>query len=98
LFGGESCEAGHSKPFSEEVLVCMKRGFPDMKEHSDNTDKRIAEPITAVHHCMTSRAFRTGLAVEGPGFLVWDEVASVARKRAAELSAVASWQVRSAAP
>lgn len=31
---------------------------------------------------------RRGLAVEGPGFRVWDEVASDARRRAAELSAV----------
>jgi hypothetical protein len=38
---------------------------------------------------------QTGLAVEGPGFLVWDEVASDASKRAAELSAVARLQTRS---
>jgi hypothetical protein len=38
---------------------------------------------------------QTGLAVEGPGFLVWDEVASDASKRAAELSAVALWRIRS---
>ena len=38
---------------------------------------------------------QTGLAVEGPGFLVWDEVASDASKRAAELSAVARWRIRS---
>lgn len=31
---------------------------------------------------------RRGLAVEGPGFRVWDEVASDARRRAEELSAV----------
>ena len=38
---------------------------------------------------------QTGLAVEGPGFLVWDEVASDASKRAAELSAVARSRIRS---
>ena len=41
---------------------------------------------------------QAGLAVEGPGFLVWDEVASYARKRAAELSAVAPWRIQSPAP
>jgi len=71
---------------------------PYMKEHSENTGERTRERTTAVHHCMSSRACRTGLAVEGPGFLVWDEVASVARKRAAELSAVAPWQIRSVTP
>ena len=41
---------------------------------------------------------QAGLAVEGPGFLVWDEVASDARKRAAELSTVAPWRIQSPAP
>jgi hypothetical protein len=41
---------------------------------------------------------QAGLAVEGPSFLVWDEVASDARKRAAELSAVAPWRIESPAP
>ena len=35
---------------------------------------------------------QTGLAVEGPGFLVWDEIASDARRRAGELWAVAPWR------
>jgi len=43
-----------------------------------------------------SRAWQTGLAVKGPGFLVWDEVASEARKRAAELRAVTPWRPRRA--
>jgi len=43
-----------------------------------------------------SRVSETGLAVKGPGFLVWDEVASEARKRAAELRAVTPWRPRRA--
>ena len=89
LLGGESCEAGHSEPLCGEVLVCMKRGPLDMNEHSENTDERTGARTAAAHHGLTSRECRTGLAVEGPGFLVWDEVASDARRRAAELSAVA---------
>jgi len=41
-----------------------------------------------------SREWETGLAVKGPGFLVWDEDASEARKRAAELRAVTPWRPR----
>lgn len=40
---------------------------------------------------------RTGLAIEGPGFLVWDEIASDARRRAGELRTAALWWKRSAA-
>jgi len=44
------------------------------------------------------RGADTGLAVEGPGFLVWDEVASDARRRAGELWTAASWRIRLAPP
>ena len=39
----------------------------------------------AAGHGIAGRRLATGLAVEGPGFLVWDEVASDARRRAGEL-------------
>jgi len=42
------------------------------------------------------RECETGLAVKGPGFLVWDEDAGEARKRAAELRAVTPWRPRRA--
>jgi hypothetical protein len=65
-----------------------------MKERSERLGQRTTAP-TASHTAGPLR--RIGLAVEGPGFLVWDEVASDARRRAAELSAVAPWPVRSSA-
>ena len=45
--------------------------------------------------CRRKLIRQTGLAVQGPGFLVWDEVASDAKKRADELSAVAPWRIQS---
>ena len=44
-----------------------------------------------------ARPRRTGLAVEGPGFFVWDEVPGEARKRAAELAAATPWWMRATA-
>jgi len=49
-------------------------------------------------HPKARRGDDTGLTVEGPGFLVWDEVASDARKRAGELWTAAAWRIRLAAP
>jgi hypothetical protein len=37
---------------------------------------------------------RSGLALEGPGFYVWDEVPSEARRLAAELTSAAPFRVR----
>ena len=41
-------------------------------------------------HGISRRGHAAGLAVEGPGFLVWDEVASDARRRAGELWTVSA--------
>ncbi len=68
-----------------------------MRERSEKADQRTRERVTAAHSCNANGARQNGLAVEGPGFLVWDEVASDARKRAAELSAVGPWRIRSTA-
>jgi hypothetical protein len=63
----------------------------------ENASRRSEERATAGYGRNASRARDTGLAVEGPGFLVWDEIATDARKNAAELWAVARWRIRSAA-
>ena len=65
-----------------------------MKERSDRLGQRTTERTTAAHSCSATPVRQIGLAVEGPGFLVWDEVASDARRRASELSAVAPWRMR----
>jgi hypothetical protein len=49
-----------------------------MSEETRRENERDAVPIQ-----------RKGLAVEGPGFFVWDEIASDARRRAAELLSIA---------
>ena len=58
-----------------------------------NTGERIARRT-----CRARLLRQTGLAVEGPGFLVWDEIAGDAEKRGAELAAVAPWRIRSPRP
>jgi hypothetical protein len=57
---------------------------------------RVGERTAAACSRDASRARLAGLAVEGPGFFVWDEVASVARNTAGELWAVVPWELRSA--
>lgn len=69
-----------------------------MKKRSKDAQQCTRERATAARSGSANAARRTGLAVEGPGFLVWDEVASEARKLAAELSAVAPWRIRSVVP
>ena len=49
----------------------------------------MSEEIRRVNERDASPAPRKGLGVEGPGFFVWDEIASDARRRAAELLAIA---------
>ena len=49
----------------------------------------MSDEIRRVNERDTSPAPRKGLGVEGPGFFVWDEIASDARRRAAELLAIA---------
>ena len=60
-----------------------------MKERGAKSSNHTIEQATPAGRGSASQAGRVGLAVEGPGFFVWDEVASEARKRAAELGAVA---------
>ena len=60
-----------------------------MRQRSEKAGQRSSERATDRHDCRAPRVHPTGLAVEGPGFLVWDEIASEARKRAAELTALA---------
>jgi hypothetical protein len=69
-----------------------------MSERSKHTDERAGELATTAQRGRANGSSPTGLVVEGPGFLVWDEVASDARRRAAELSAVAPWRIRSGVP
>ena len=68
-----------------------------MREREKASRRTEGQPTTG-HSLNASSARDAGLAVEGPGFLVWDEVASDARRRAGELRAVAPWRIRSAAP
>ena len=61
-------------------------------EEREKSVRQTQERAIALRGRKRGGVTRTGLAVEGPGFLVWDEIASDARRRAGELSAVASWR------
>jgi hypothetical protein len=94
----ERCEPAHSGAVRWKLLLRLSsnRGLA-MKQRYERAGQRTRERVTAGRSSNANGVRRTGLAVEGPGFLVWDEVASAARKHAGELLAVAPWRLRSAA-
>ena len=61
-----------------------------MRQRSERANQRTRERATTRRDGRAPRMRPAGLAVEGPGFLVWDEIASEARKRAAELMELAA--------